>query len=78
MTMIEKAPCDSLESRPPAVESLNKLLDYAMAEGSELRLPAFVLLLRMARLELARSHRPERHLNSASSARHNADAWVAS
>ena len=37
------------------------LLDYAIAEGTELRLPAFVLLLRMASLELAKSARHELH-----------------
>jgi hypothetical protein len=75
--MTEIAPCASPESRPTAVESLKVLLDYAIAEGSELRLPVFVLLLRMASLELARSHRPERRVNSASPALRDADERVA-
>jgi hypothetical protein len=59
--MIEDTLCNSSESRLTAVESLKTLLDYAIAEGSELRLPVFVLLLRMASLELARSGRQEPH-----------------
>lgn len=31
------------------------LLDYALLEGAEMRLPLFVLLLHMARLELTHS-----------------------
>lgn len=43
----------ALPAPPPAtVKSLEMLLDYAIVEGAELRLPVFVLLLRMARLEL--------------------------
>jgi hypothetical protein len=34
------------------VRSLEMLLDYAIIEGAELRLPLFVLLMRAARLEL--------------------------
>jgi hypothetical protein len=45
---------NSSASRPEAVESLKMLLDYAIAEGTELRLPVFVGLLRMANLELAK------------------------
>lgn len=45
---------DSTGSNPTAVESLEMLLDYAIAEGTELRLPVFVRLLRMASLELAK------------------------
>ena len=48
-------------SNPGAAESLEMLLDYAIAEGCELRLPVFVLLLRMASLELAKSDRHEFH-----------------
>ena len=36
----------------PDVRALEMLLDYAMMEGAELRLPLFVLLLRAAQLEL--------------------------
>jgi hypothetical protein len=75
--MTKNAPCNVLESRPRAAESLKVLVDYAIAEGSELRLPVFVLLLRMASLELARSRRPERHLKSGSPTLHEADERVA-
>jgi hypothetical protein len=34
------------------VRTLEMMLDYAIVEGAELRLPLFVLLLRAARLEL--------------------------
>ena len=36
----------------PDIHSLAMMLDYAIIEGAELRLPLFVLLLRAARLEL--------------------------
>jgi hypothetical protein len=42
----------SSASRPEAVEALKMLLAYAIAEGTELQLPIFVGLLRMANLEL--------------------------
>jgi hypothetical protein len=59
--MMENTACDTSISNPSAVESLAMLLDYAIAEGTELRLPAFVLLLRMASLELATSGARELH-----------------
>jgi hypothetical protein len=59
--MMENTTCDTSVSNPSAVESLAMLLDYAIAEGTELRLPAFVLLLRMASLELAKSAPHEFH-----------------
>jgi hypothetical protein len=62
--MIENTACDASVSGPTAVESLKMLLDYAIVEGSELRLPVFVLLLRMANLELAKSTRREFHQSS--------------
>jgi hypothetical protein len=34
------------------IRTLEMMLDYAIIEGAELRLPLFVLLLRSARLEL--------------------------
>jgi hypothetical protein len=37
------------------IQSLEMMLDYAIIEGAELRLPLFVLLLRTARLELTTS-----------------------
>jgi hypothetical protein len=55
----------SPQSNPTATESLRMLLDYAIVEGTQLRLPVFVLLLRMANLELAKSGRAELRLNSA-------------
>jgi hypothetical protein len=60
MSVMENTSCDPFDSSvasPTAVESLKMLLDYAIAEGSELRLPVFVLLLKMADLELAKSAR---------------------
>jgi len=36
----------------PDIRMLAMMLDYAIIEGAELRLPLFVLLLRAARLEL--------------------------
>ena len=38
--------------RSPDIHALEMMLDYAIIEGAELRLPMFVLLLRAARLEL--------------------------
>ena len=40
------------EKSGPDVRALEMLLDYAMIEGAELRLPLFVYLLRAAQLEL--------------------------
>jgi hypothetical protein len=60
MSVIEHASCDSCDLPvvdPTAVESLKMLLDYAIAEGAGLRLPVFVLLLKMADLELAKCAR---------------------
>jgi hypothetical protein len=53
----------SSHSNSSATESLKMLLDYAIVEGTQLRLPVFVLLLRMANLELEKSGKPEFHLN---------------
>ena len=39
-------------------QALEMMLDYAIMEGAELRLPLFVLLLRAARLELMASLAP--------------------
>jgi hypothetical protein len=75
--MIENTSSDSPISNPKAVESLKMLLDYAIVEGDELQLPVFVLLLRMANLELAKSARRELRLNSDSPAVRNADERVA-
>jgi hypothetical protein len=75
--MSENTACNSSVSGPTAVESLKMLLDYAIAEGGELRLPVFVLLLRMANLELAKSARRKLHLNSDSPSLRDADQRVA-
>jgi hypothetical protein len=77
MSMIENTSADTSLSGPAAVESLKMLLDYAIAEGEELSLPVFVLLLKMANLELAKSSRQEFRLNSSSASLHDADARVA-
>ncbi len=59
--MTENTSCDTSVSNPGAVESLEMLLDYAIAEGCDLRLPVFVVLLRMASLELKKSARRAFH-----------------
>jgi hypothetical protein len=79
MSVIENACCgsyDSLVASPTAVESLKMLLDYAIVEGSELRLPMFVLLLKMADLELAESARRDIRLNSDAPSLGDADERV--
>jgi hypothetical protein len=76
--MIENTSCASSVSGPTAVESLKMLLDYAIAEGAELRLPVFVLLLRMADLELTKNARREFRPNSSSPAVRGAHERVAS
>jgi hypothetical protein len=43
------------EGNAADVRTLEMMLDYAIVEGAELRLPLFVLLMRMARLELMTS-----------------------
>jgi hypothetical protein len=73
--MIESNGHDSSVSSP--AESLKMLLDYAIAEGTELHLPVFVLLLRMANLELAKSARREVCLNSDSPSLQDAGELVA-
>ena len=75
--MIENTSCDSSVSSPTAVESLKMLLDYAIVEGSELRLPVVVVLLKMANLELAKSARREFRLNSSSPSMRDAEERVA-
>jgi len=75
--MIEITSRDSPVSSPAAVESLKMLLDYAIVEGSELGLPVFVQLLRMADLELAKGARRGIHLNSDAVSVRNADERIA-
>jgi hypothetical protein len=43
---------DMHEDRAASIRSLETMLDYAMIEGAQLRLPTFVYLLRAARSEL--------------------------
>jgi hypothetical protein len=61
--MSESSSCGSQVSDSTAVESLKMLLDYAIVQGSELRLPVFVRLLQMAHLELAKSARRRVRVN---------------
>jgi hypothetical protein len=74
--MSENSPCDASVSGPTAVESLKMLLDYAIAEGAGLHLPVFVLLLKMADLELAKCARGDTHLGSDVLSARNPDARV--
>jgi hypothetical protein len=47
---------EQLVSRHPSrVDALASMLDYAMLEGAEMRLPLFVTLVRLARLVLTDS-----------------------
>ena len=39
-------------TRVQTIRSLGAMLDYAIIEGAELRLPMFVFLLRLAKLEM--------------------------
>jgi hypothetical protein len=80
MSLVEHTSCGSCDSPvadPAAVESLKMLLDYAIAEGTELRLPMFVLLLKMADLELAKCSRDDIRLGSDVLSARNADERVA-
>jgi hypothetical protein len=53
------------------------LLDYAIAEGVEQNLPVFVVLLRMASLELAKAARGDAGLNSTAPSMRAAEERVA-
>jgi hypothetical protein len=63
-------------SRMEAVESLKGLLNYAIAEGTDLGLPLFVSLLRMATLELTKSSGGQPRMSAPTLSRRGADAWV--
>ena len=67
--MTKKTSGVSPVSGATAVESLKRLLDYAIVEGTELQLPVFVLLLQMANLELAKSARRDFHPTASPSLR---------
>jgi hypothetical protein len=52
----------TIENEPAAVvEGVIRILDYAMIEGAQLRLPLFVLLLQLARRELLEPTCIDRH-----------------
>jgi hypothetical protein len=78
MSAIENTSRDSSVSDPTAVESLTLLFDYAIAEGAELHLPVVVLLLKMAKLELAKSTRREVHLSSVTRSTHAVEERISS
>jgi hypothetical protein len=78
MSTIENTSRDSTVSDPTAVESLKLLLDYAIAEGTELHLPVVVLLLKMANLELTKSIRREVHLSSVTRSTHAVEERISS
>ncbi len=80
MSLIEhtsRDSCDQPVADPASVESLKMLLDYAIAEGARLRLPVFVLLLKMADLELAKCARGDLHRGADVRSARNADERVA-
>ena len=52
MTKAKRNFTGKAESSRTAGKGLETMLDYAIVEGAELRLPLFVLLLRLARLAL--------------------------
>ena len=50
---------DAIERKTsPTVQSLEAMLDYAIIEGAEMKLPFFVYLLRIARQELMDNVKP--------------------
>jgi len=53
--MGKRAKGPNREGDERTIHALETMLDYAIIEGAELRLPLFVLLLRVARLELMTS-----------------------
>jgi hypothetical protein len=77
MSAIENTSGASSDSSSAAVESLKMLLDYAIAEGDALHLPVFVLLLRMANLELAKNARRDFHPSADPRSVRNAEERVA-
>ena len=53
------------DTKSKAVSTLKMMLDYAIVEGAELRLPEFVRLINLARLELLDSDEDEqRHIEN--------------
>ena len=53
--MGKRAKAPGRDGDETSIRALETMLDYAIIEGAELRLPLFVLLLRTARLELMTS-----------------------
>ena len=51
MPSVAEAP---ISDRLASLRTIEQIIDYAIVEGAELRLPLLVYLLRMARLELDR------------------------
>lgn len=49
---MNRANCHNPHSGEDSINALATMLDYAIIEGAELRLPVFVFMLRAARLEL--------------------------
>ena len=53
------------DTRSKAIGTLKMMLDYAIIEGADLRLPVFVRLINMARLELIESTEgDQRHIEN--------------
>jgi hypothetical protein len=77
MSLIQSTSRDSSIPDPSAVESLRMLLDYAIAEGVEQNLPVFVVLLRMANLELAKTVHGDVYRNSSSPSARAAEDRIA-
>ncbi|MGH6768150.1 MAG: hypothetical protein ACRECO_03905 [Xanthobacteraceae bacterium] len=53
--MCSEAKDAKLAGKTEALKTLAIMLDYAIIEGAQLRLPVFVFMLRAARLELINS-----------------------
>jgi hypothetical protein len=77
MSLIQTPSRNSSIPDPSAVESLKMMLDYAIVEGAELNLPVFVLLLRMASLELAKSSSADVYLSSSAPSLCHAEERIA-
>ena len=77
MSLIQAASDDPSIPDPSAVESLKMMLDYAIVEGAELNLPVFVLLLRMASLELAKSASGDVYVSASAPSRRHAEERIA-
>jgi hypothetical protein len=63
--MSDQATDATSSERLETIRSVETLLDYAMIEGAQLKLPMLVYLLRVARLELENCLVTEAHCSSA-------------